>query len=260
MQLQELFFDDVVDPAAQHVDIAGFEVCGLDRLVNDDVGLALVEDLRAGRPHIPGAVDGYRNHRKTGSDGHPERPLLEGMQISVAAPGPFGKDDQRVAVLLGFGDSLVDGGIGACSCAAINLDHPGDVERLGKHGNLVKLFLGEISDRCRDRPEQQRDIKVGEMVGEEEVLRIGLDVFGAAHCVAHRWNQKEDPAPQLDNGLAEFAQSQGHCDYKYCRDDDRVKHEQRHSDRRLQAEQDLSRHRGSVVHRLGGRRSDAEAK
>ncbi len=85
------------------------------------------------------------------------------------------------------------------------------------------------------------------MIGQEEVLGVGFDVLGATDGVAHWRHQQKDPTPQLDQMLPDLPEAERQHKDEGCRNHDRVQHEQRDGYRRLQAEQDLSEHRGSVL-------------
>lgn len=217
--------DNFVHPLTERVDIGVGQVGSGDRFMDDNIGVAFVEQLGPGWPDVPGAINRDRNHRKASGNGHPKRTFLKWVQIAVAAPGSFGKHDQRIAVLLCPGYAFVDRGIGPSTGATVDLDDSGDMQGLCKHRDLVQLLLGEIPDRRWYRSKQQRDIEVREMVGEEEVLRVGFNVVDTADVVAHRWHEEERPAPQLDHELPGLTQTQGHDDDEHAGNDDRVQDE-----------------------------------
>ena len=243
----ELLFDDVVDPSSQLIDVVCREIEGWNRLVDDDISMSLVEQLRTGWPDFPRPGHRDRNHRQTCRDSHPERPLLERMQSPISAPGSLGEHNQRVTVDLRPGHPFVYRRIRLGPGTPIYLDHAGDVQRLSEDGYLVQLLLREVADRGRDRSEQQWHVEVRQMIRQEEVLRARLHILGPTDRVAHRWDPEEDPTPQLNDSLAGAPHPEGHEQNEDCRDHDREQHEKWYRDRRFHAEQDLSRHRGSVV-------------
>ncbi len=223
--LVELFIDDLEYLCPQGVNVFDGEVGGVDRFVDDHAGVTLVEELRSGRPDVPCSVDRHRYHRETGRDSHPEGAFLERMQRTVAAPGPFGEHDERIPVDLCPSHALIDSGVGRSSGTPVDLDHAGHMKGLGEDRDLVELFLGEVPDRGGDRSKQQRDIEVRQVIGEEEILCTRLDMLGAGYFVAHRRDQQEHSAPQLDDELTYPAQPQGHRQDESRRDEDRIQHE-----------------------------------
>jgi len=205
-----LLVDDVVHLGAEPLDVFDREIGSLNRVMDHDVGVTFVEELRPRWPNLPRAGDRHRYNRQSRRDRHPERTLLERVQSTVAAASTFGEDDEGIAILLGLSHTLVDGRIRRRPRPTIDLDHSGDLERLGEHRDLVELGLCEIADRGGDGPEQKRHVEVREVIGQEKILGVGLDMLGAADRVAHRWDPEEYPAPQLHDELASPAQPQGH--------------------------------------------------
>lgn len=222
MVFAELGLNYPIDTIFEAVNVGDVQTSRRDWLVDYDVCGALVEEFRPGRPNLPGPVDGDWNHGQTRRDCHTKGPLFERVEIAVTAAGAFGKHDQGVAVLLGTRHAFIDRTVGLHSRTAIDLDHPPNVQCLGEDGDLVELLFRQISDWRGDRSKQQGDVEVGQMVGEEEVLRIGFDMFGPRDFVAHRGNQQERHAPQLQDCFAESAQSKSHSKNECCRDNHRV--------------------------------------
>lgn len=251
MQYSELLFDDVVDLRPQRIDVGRGQVSCLDRFMDDYVGIAPVEKLRTRWPHLPRAVDRHRNDRKPGGYCHAERSLLEGVQFAVATPRSFREYDERIPVLLGVGDAHVDRRIGGNAGTTVDFHDSRNLECLGKDGNLVELFLRQVPDRCRDGAKEQRYVKVGEMVGQKEVLSIRFEVFGSRNGEIEGWHEQEHSTPQLDSHFTDPPQPQAHEQDEDGRNGDGEQDEQRYQHRRFDAQQDLSRHRGSVVHCFG---------
>lgn len=251
MQDSELLFDDVVDLRPQRIDVGRGQMSCLDRFMDDNAGVTLVEQLRTRWPHLPRAVDRHRNDGKARGYCHAERSLLERVQFAVAAPRSFRKYDERIPVLLGIGDALVDRRIGGNAGTPVDFHDSRNLEGLSKDGNLVELFLCEVSDRCRDGAKEQWYVKVGEMIGQKEVLSIRFEVFGSCNGEAERRHEQEHSTPHLDSHFADPAQPQAHEQDEEGRNDDGEQDEQRYQYRRFDAQEDLPCHRGSVVHCFG---------
>ena len=221
MVLAELGLNRLVDAVSEAGYVGVVHSCRRNWLMYDNVCGTLVEEFRSGWPDLPGSVDGDRDHGQTCRYRHAKSTFLEGVQVTVAATGALSEHDKGVAVLLRTCHPFVDSVVGPLPRTPINLDHPSSMQGLGEHRDLVELLLCQVSDWGWDRPKQQRNVKVGEMVRKEEVLRVSFDVFGAGDFVAHWRNQQERDAPQLEDGLAESAQAERHGEKKGCRDDNR---------------------------------------
>ena len=191
------------------------------------------------------------------SDGHDvhlvgdrdaKRAFLEPVQVAIAAPRPLREDDERVAVGLCLYDVFVDLSMAARARRTIDLHYPYPPHRSSYDRNLVHLLFRQEPDAVGYCGEHHGYVEIGQMVGDEDVLLVGVDPLAAFDLELDWGNTDESSSPVSDDLVQIPMMWSGESqDDEIGREADGEYEEKRHSDSGPKRREDRASHGASVA-------------
>ena len=198
-------FEGRTDPCPQVVgdgsDILFGRTGHIDRWQNTNGHLPRVDDRRPRRAHVEGAGDHDGENVGPGGDGDPGRAPMKPPHLPGAAPRPLGEQQDRITELEALDHRLVEGLMTPSRRLPIDHDHARCHRRLAKDRNLGHLLLGDEPGWERHRPDYDRDVEVGPVVGHDDVPGARIDVLHTLHSESDRRDLDEASCPFLSDRL-----------------------------------------------------------